>query len=227
MPRPVRYCLPILNTTWGQARTTIADQQSRFDFFELWVDTISGWDEADLEALCRARPDELIIVWDRGPDPAGRRPIDPQTLLSRLAPLRVVVGLDAERQPSEIEQFGPIDRTAELLVSRHDYTATPSDARLIEAVEDARTASADVVKVATHCQTPDDAVRLLGLGLRLKSKSVRHVILGMGPHGNVTRIFGTQWSNEWIYAPESSESESAPGQLTRDQLGTIFEQLSD
>jgi 3-dehydroquinate dehydratase len=47
----------------------------------------------------------------------------------------------------------------------------------------------------------------------------------MGPHGAVTRIFGTLWGNAFIFAPESDNERSAPGQLTHDQLAGIFQAL--
>jgi 3-dehydroquinate dehydratase type I len=71
------------------------------------------------------------------------------------------------------------------------------------------------------CQTEQDALRLLQLLLELKAKNQRCIILGMGEHGITTRIFGTLWGNELIFAPETLAEQSAPGQLTRQQLDNI------
>ena len=48
----------------------------------------------------------------------------------------------------------------------------------------------------------------------------------MGEFGTITRIFGTLWGNEMIYAPKEKKNASAPGQLTKIQLETIFKELT-
>lgn len=49
----------------------------------------------------------------------------------------------------------------------------------------------------------------------------------MGEFGIITRIFGTIWGNEMIFAPKSIEGASAPGQLTKKQLEDIFKALEN
>ncbi len=218
----VRYCLPIHSVTLADARATMARLGPRYDLFELWIDTMAGWSPADLDALCRSRPGQLILVWGRGRSPRDRRSFDVSALLTRLAPLRVTIDLDLDRQPTDIEFWVTLERAAKLVVSHHDYEETPDRAGLTERADRATAAGANVVKIATHCRSPEDAVRLLDLQLELARADRRHVVLGMGEPGAITRVFGTLWSNEWIYAPETTAAESAPGQLTRDQLGVIF-----
>jgi 3-dehydroquinate dehydratase-1 len=107
------------------------------------------------------------------------------------------------------------------IVSYHNYTRTPSDRQLRQIIQRMETHDPAVYKIATSCATPSDAVRLLSLLLELKAASRRCIVLGMGEHGVVTRIFGTLWGNELIFAPDSAGTMSAPGQLTRQQLDAI------
>jgi 3-dehydroquinate dehydratase type I len=88
-----------------------------------------------------------------------------------------------------------------------------------------KAARADVSKIAAYCETENDALRLLKILLNLRDERRRCIILGMGVHGAVTRLFGTLWGNEMIFAPESRTKASAPGQLTRSELEQCFSAL--
>jgi len=82
-----------------------------------------------------------------------------------------------------------------------------------------------VYKIATMCKSKVDALLLLNLLLFLKSKKRRFIVLGMGKEGVITRVFGTLWGNELVFAPETRAKQSAPGQLTRAQMKQIMRVL--
>jgi 3-dehydroquinate dehydratase len=77
------------------------------------------------------------------------------------------------------------------------------------------------------CENELDAVRLLELLLELKQKGLSYIILGGGEFGKITRIFGTLWGNQMIFAPKIQAEQSDVGQLTRDELEIIFKALGD
>jgi 3-dehydroquinate dehydratase type I len=82
-----------------------------------------------------------------------------------------------------------------------------------------------IIKVATHCTTQRDALRLLTLLIELRESGRKSIILGMGKHGVITRVFGTVWGNEMAFTPLEATARSAPGQLTVDKLDTIMQAL--
>jgi len=84
----------------------------------------------------------------------------------------------------------------------------------------------DIYKIATMCTSETDALKLLLLQQNLKGQNKRHIVLGMGEFGTITRVFGTLWGNELIYAPLTQEEASAPGQLTKEELAVIFDKLN-
>src|SRR3989344_5175296 len=77
-----------------------------------------------------------------------------------------------------------------------------------------------IISYHNYDQTPEDE-KLYAM----KEKHVKCIILGMGNFGMVTRIFGSIWGNEMIFAPITKPEESAEGQLTKKQLEKIFELL--
>ena len=102
---------------------------------------------------------------------------------------------------------------------------TPEDNKLREIIDIMDEYRPTVYKIATMCTNERDALRLLQLLLELKKRNLKYILLGMGKSGVITRIFGTLWGNEMIFAPRVSIEQSAPGQLTRNQLENIFKEL--
>ncbi|MCA8961937.1 MAG: type I 3-dehydroquinate dehydratase [Planctomycetes bacterium] len=238
MPSPVRYCLPICRGSWSQALDTLRRSTDRFDRFELWIDRITDdtgrpLDLDGLAPLLRTgsslEPDRLIVVWGRPSD--GRPPaplaFDPAALFPTLRQLPLTVDLDLDHQDALlVELAAPAsDRPWRSIISHHDFEATPCRSELDRKVDAMVAAGADIVKIATRCRSPRDALRLLDLGLDLRDRGQSHVVVGMGPHGVATRVLGPLWSSQWAYAPEAPDAASAPGQLTRDTLARIFESL--
>ena len=84
----------------------------------------------------------------------------------------------------------------------------------------------DVYKIATKCTNETDALKLLLLQQNLKIQNKKHIVLGMGEFGTITRVYGTLWGNELIYAPQTKEEASAQGQLTKKELENIFKELN-
>jgi 3-dehydroquinate dehydratase-1 len=79
-----------------------------------------------------------------------------------------------------------------------------------------------IFKIATYCNSPLDAIRLLELGEVIRARGKKSIILGMGPNGLATRIFGTLWGNELCYAPLENAEASAPGQISLEEFEKIF-----
>ncbi len=109
-----------------------------------------------------------------------------------------------------------------IIVSYHDFHATPARAELVEIVERCFALGAHIAKVACHAQNERDAARLLGL---LGDK--RGVVpLGMGPAGRLTRIIGPLLGAPFTFASQEGYAPTAPGQLTRAQLVKAWQELA-
>ena len=108
-------------------------------------------------------------------------------LYTLLAPL--VDALDVElRSTALLEDVGRLARAwhKTLILSFHDFAATPSIARLDQTIRQARRHGADVVKVATLARSADDVLRLLRLTLRHRTAPL--VTIALGPRGAISRI---------------------------------------
>ncbi len=97
-----------------------------------------------------------------------------------------------------------------IIVSFHDFQKTPPAARLQALVKQASDAGADVLKIATHTNTPGDVARLLDL---LEKTPLPLAVMGMGPLGMASRVIlaatGSVLNYGWLHQPNVTGQWSA------------------
>jgi 3-dehydroquinate dehydratase-1 len=109
-----------------------------------------------------------------------------------------------------------------LVVSHHDFVATPSAADLADIAARAVAAGADIVKVAATIVTEDDLAALAGL---LASRAAPNlVVIGMGERGLVTRMLFPALGSLFTFAGKG-ERASAPGQLSYERTLSLLSTL--
>lgn len=97
-----------------------------------------------------------------------------------------------------------------VIASFHDFQKTPPAPRLKDLVKQAADAGADVLKIATHTETPTDVARLLDL---LETAPIPLAVMGMGPLGMASRVIlaaaGSALNYGWLHQPNVSGQWSA------------------
>ena len=223
-----RFCLPIIESSKEEIRRIIADTESRFDAFEVWLDYVEELDPEFVTALVDRYGERMIFVFRRlslAPtlmDGALR-----ERIFAVLSGSSSFVDLDVRAQVRELDQAARAGHRFRLIASFHDYEETPDDRTLRELSATARSRGAEIVKLSTYCRSDHDALRLLALLLELRGAGVTPIVLGMGPHGIATRVLGPLWGNALAFAPLDPERASAPGQLSRDRLGAVLDILEE
>jgi 3-dehydroquinate dehydratase I len=106
-----------------------------------------------------------------------------------------------------------------LIISYHNFDHTPADDNLVAMIEAAKEQGADVVKLAVTAQSMDDTDRLLGV-LRAH-RSIGLILVAMGAHGAMSRVFFPLVGSLLTYG--FARSANAPGQVPAQ---TLFEELS-
>jgi 3-dehydroquinate dehydratase type I len=214
------FCLPILSPTKASVEQTILKYYEHYSTFEIWLEYISDLSLDWPLSLAQRYPSKLLFVLRRlNLEEMQLSDQLRNTILESLITQQVLVDLDVTVHEREISEFGSKLQT---VLSYHNYTATPSDLELRAITDKMAHAQGSISKIATLCQSPADGLRLLQLLLHLKHSGRRSVVLGMGHHGLITRIFGAYWGNELNFAPPDQEMTSAPGQLTLDALQKIL-----
>lgn len=219
----INYCLPVIKKSKKEVLDTIAKYRNDYEYLEVWLDPIKDIDTAFVDKLIYMLQDKLILLFHRG-DKYETKIVKEQKkkILDLLDGSQSFIDLDI----SEKEEIAYIKKhTIKLktIISYHNYEETPVD--LAEIVKLMDVIKPEIYKIATTCNNQTDALKLLLLQQNLKIQNKKQIVLGMGEFGTITRVFGTLWGNELIYAPITKEDASAPGQLTRKELETIFNEL--
>ncbi|MCK6512850.1 type I 3-dehydroquinate dehydratase [Myxococcota bacterium] len=221
--REIAYCLSIASGTWLDASRAMEQCFSVYRYVELWLDLVEGVEIEEVRALCRRWPDRIVLLFRRPQLAAIQMPQTQRVgWLVALAAEPVWFDLDTPTQAEDLRDWFALPQRPKLILSHHDYTTTPSEERLAALLAEMKACEPTVIKIATYCQQPEDALRLLRWQVALRREGLRVIVLGMGEHGVITRIFGALWGNEMSFAPPTPKQASAPGQLTREQMEAVF-----
>lgn len=181
------------------------------DLVELRLDLMPG---VDWKALLRGKPCPVIVtVRSKAHGGAfGGEARSQADLLQQAA------DLGADYVDWEWDAAHPIDRkSSKLVLSCHTQEAVPAD--LDRLMLRAREIKADVVKVAATPRSSRDVIQLIE---RTSSWSLPRVVIPMGPMGEAVRVLYKRFGMAWTYAAIDKDHETAPGQITLDELVFLY-----
>ncbi len=133
--------------------------------------------------------------------------------------------VDIELVAKNLDKIVTLIKTrAKCLISYHNLRETPSIDDLKKIVRSQVKAGADVCKVVTTAQQFED--NLTVLNLITESPGLRLVTFAMGPLGHISRILSPLAGADFTYASIARGKESAPGQITVEELINIYGMVS-
>ncbi|HSW97985.1 MAG TPA: type I 3-dehydroquinate dehydratase [Candidatus Saccharimonadales bacterium] len=222
----INYCLPIIKNTKQEVLSMINNSESNYDYFEIWLDYMIDLDNEFVKKLLEDFQGKVILLFRRQNLEAIHMDLQKRKdIISALENTNSFLDLDISMQQEELDFIKENNINVKLITSYHNYDETPSSDTLQKTISEMDYYNPNIYKIATLCQTENDAVTLLQILLILKQQEKKYIVLGMGEKGSITRIFGTIWGNEMIFAPKEKYENSAPGQLTKEKLEKIFKIL--
>jgi 3-dehydroquinate dehydratase-1 len=207
--------------TVGVVETIERAQTHCPDLIEIRLDYLEG--PYDLDAI-RGASELPLIATNRGTDQGG---LSTETDSERMGP--VIGACEAGFEYADIElalpQTGQIavnvkDLGARAILSHHDFCGTPPRERLNEIMNGMLEAGADICKIVGTATSQGD--NLTYLSLIQENPSVSLVSFGMGRTGILSRVFSPLLGASYTYASSEVGRESAPGQLTVQELRQIY-----
>ena len=129
--------------------------------------------------------------------------------------------IDIELAAGNLKGIVPlIKKKAKCLLSLHDLEATPPIDRMREIVKKELEAGADICKLVTTARKFEDNLAVLQLISDFPKERV--VSFAMGPLGVASRLLCPLAGGDFIYASIEAGKESAPGQITVENLRKIY-----
>ena len=218
MKRP-RICAVIISDD----PAAIREVELFVDLFEIRIDHVGdGW-----PALAR-QFNKPWIACNRGINDGG---LSQQSEAGRIEELLKAVELGASIVDIEIgttklpQAITLIKPRAKCLLSFHDFEGTPHLYVLREIVQRQIDAGADICKVVTTAQRPDDNLTVLQLMAHFPQVPI--VSLAMGNLGLASRILCPLAGGDFTYASIERDKESAPGQMTVSELRNIYQMVGE
>jgi len=220
-------CIPVVAKTNEAALAQMEKGFPLADILELRIDRIT---DCDLDQLMRKkRAGKRILVTNRRADEGGSFA---GTERERIALLKDAVALGADYVDIEARTEKPLlkELAAQIkkhkgrtrwIISYHDLHGTPSEGALKKRFDACSRTGADIVKICTYAHTMDDNLSLLGLIPYARKRGRSIIALCMGEKGRISRVMAPLLGSYLSYASLEKGAESAPGQLTVEEMKQI------
>ncbi len=207
--------VPLTQSTIGRMRSAMRRAaEAGADMVECRLDYLAAApDENALQILLSDRP-LPVIVTNRPTRQGGRFAGDESARLNVLA---TAARLGADYIDVELDvppSRGPKGRT---ILSHHDFTGRP--AGLDKIVAELNASKADVCKITFSANGPEDALAALAV---LRNATKPTLALAMGEAGLASRILAGKFGAFGTFAALGRGEESAPGQLTVEQMKGLY-----
>ncbi len=223
-PAPL-FCIPLvakdLDALLAQAR---AARRLEADVVEWRADS---YDSLSADSLVHAGR-ELRAVLDREPilftlrihTEGGAKDIRPDLRIECINVLIRsrhidLVDIELSNGPAIVEQIIKIahDNATRVIVSFHDFQATPSKEILLGTISAMIRQGADIAKIACMPREPGDVLRMfeVTLAARQAFPAVPLCTMSMGTLGSITRVAGFLYGSDLAFAV--GQETSAPGQI--------------
>ena len=132
--------------------------------------------------------------------------------------------VDIEIGTTKLAQALPlIKERAQCLLSFHDFQGTPPLDDLKDIVQQQLKLGADICKVVTTANNPDDNLTVLQLIAQFPQK--RLVSVAMGNLGLTSRVLCPLAGGDFTYASIDRDKKSAPGQMSVGELVKIYQMV--
>jgi 3-dehydroquinate dehydratase/shikimate dehydrogenase len=213
-----QICVPLIEEQTAGIIDRMVDLADRADLFEVRGDYVR---DLDLLTIIRARTKPIIFTCRCASEGGRFKDDDPRRRMILLEAAKrgfdyVDVEYRSQYHDVMVEKAGN-----GLIVSYHDVEGTPDN---LPALYDRMCAAgADLVKIVTSPRSIADVGRLLAFADRASREGGAPLLaLAMGPLGALTRVLAGRYEAPFTFASAAAGSESAPGQLTLDDMAERY-----
>ena len=223
-------CIPIVARTQDAALMQMEKSFPLADILELRIDHI---EDVNLEKLMSKKRGKILVTNRRRDEGGGFS----GTEVERVELLKEAVGLGADYVDIEMgtaealikelaARIGNHHGRTKWIISHHDLNGTPSERALRRRLDECKRTGADIIKIVTYAKRMEDNLRVLGLIPYARRKDQEIAAFCMGEMGRISRIMAPLLGSYFNYASLERGTESAPGQLTIEEMKQVSRVLN-
>ena len=220
-----KICVSLAENTAEKCISVMQKTKKEADLFEIRADFLKN--KKDWKKIVRESSLPTIVAfrasWEGGKFKGSER--SREALLKEAASEAEIIDveLDAKFLPAvkkAVEESG-----ASLLVSKHDFSKTPSKKDALAILEKERKAGADLCKFVATAKRFADNTRILEVLFEEKEKT-RVIAFCMGGLGVASRILSPLFGASFTFACTDYGKEAAPGQVSVHDMREIYKVIA-
>ncbi len=220
-------CVPLVES----GIDSMVDKANRVECetVELRLDFLSGFsDLGHLEKIEKKKVVACMPSWEGG-NFKGSEPDRMKILRSSLDFADfITIELNTDKILRDSLVAAAKDAGVKVILSYHNFDLTPPRQEIIRILNKELEANADIAKIAFMANNYTDVLNLMQVLVDQNddaSFNIPLIAISMGKFGKISRVIGPLLGSYLTYAPIEKGGESAPGQLTLDELTQILKIL--
>jgi 3-dehydroquinate dehydratase type I len=221
-----RICIPVVATGCDEAQQALSRIQGLGYLAELRLDFLA---RPDVARLLQSDHGPLIVT-NRLPEEGGRwsgSERDRQRLLEQAVTLGAdYVDVEFNADPAWRRDILAGRGAAKIILSWHDFKGDSSPYRLADTMVAMAELGADIIKLVVWAHQPADCLALLALIPAALGHGQDIIAFSMGPAGKYSRVIAPLLGSYLTFAVLEAGQESAPGQLTIQELLSSWQILT-
>ena len=216
----MKICIPIQQRAQTEAKKRLIEVSKKADLAEIWLDQIK---DLDIKSLLKAKPMPVVCVCKRTADKGkfkGSFDELSDILLEAIkygaSYVDIPINMPEKLNKKIVQQARK--KRCKIIISHHDFKATPDYPKLVKIADSIKKRGADVIKIACLAKSLQDTVNIIALGKHLQGLKTRHILIGMGQKGILSRILTPTLGGEMMFATLGKKGQTAPGQISAKEL---------
>ncbi|MFC1691334.1 type I 3-dehydroquinate dehydratase [Nanoarchaeota archaeon] len=217
-------CVPIVENNVDDAIKQMEKSAKIADIVEFRADFIEDIDEEKLEQVIKQRKIPIIVTIKMDGEGGQFKGTEQERLklLKKAIELKAEY-VDIDHDSKSAEELIKNKNKTKIIASFHDFKKT--DETAVKALEKIVVLEADVAKIVTYANDITDNVRIFEIIEAAKNAHIEIIGLCMGELGKISRVLSIKLGALLTFASSETGKESAPGQLTVEELKKALEAL--
>jgi 3-dehydroquinate dehydratase type I len=218
-------CIPIMAKDTAEAVEKITRANPLADLLELRLDAMESFHLPDM--IQKASKPVIVTYRSRKEGGHGSENDEARAghLLNAIENKADYVDLEYHMPPDLRDQILRNRRESKIIASMHMMNSTPSREELGRILNDLAGTGADIVKIVTRAQQPEDNLRVMDLIPRANEMGLQIIALCMGKKGRISRITSLFFGGYLTFASLDKGEESADGQVPVKEMREILDKI--